>query len=119
MAEHNDFGKLAEDEAVNYLKRKAYRIAFRNYRYGKAEIDILAFDNEVLVVIEVKARSTGYFGDPEQFVSKRKIQFLINAVNKYVEQNNLDVEIRFDIIAILKQKDGLVVNHIEDAFYFF
>ncbi|SFU68630.1 putative endonuclease [Pustulibacterium marinum] len=119
MAEHNQFGKEAEERAAQYLLGKKYSILERNYYYQKAEIDILALKENTLVVVEVKARSSSYFGEPEQFVSKKKIRLLTNAVDIYVNKNDLDVEVRFDIISILRQNNELIVNHIEDAFYFF
>lgn len=119
MAEHNDFGKQAEAHAVAYLQEKGCIILERNYHYQKAEIDIIAQKNDTLIIVEVKARSTSYFGEPQQFVSKKKIQLLTNAVDHYIIENDLDVEVRFDIIAILRQQKTFIVNHIEDAFYFF
>ncbi len=120
LAEHNDFGKQAEEHAVTYLQQKGYEILERNYYFQKAEIDILAMlNNEILVVVEVKARSSSYFGEPEAFVSKKKIQLLTRAIDHYVIKNDLDIEVRFDIISILRQNNKLIINHIEDAFYFF
>lgn len=119
MAEHNDFGKEAEELAVKHLVAHGYEIVQRNYFYRKAEIDILAQKEDVLAVIEVKARSTDYFGEPEQFVSRKKIKLLTTAVDHYVIENDLDVEVRFDIISVLRQKNQISVNHIEDAFYHF
>ncbi|GLB48365.1 YraN family protein [Neptunitalea lumnitzerae] len=119
MADHNDFGKEAEEKAVRHLKSSGYEILAQNYYYRKAEIDILAFKNNTLIVVEVKARKNAYFGNPEQAVNKKKIRLLMEAVNNYIDLNDLDAEVRFDIIAILRQKEGFYVNHIEDAFYFF
>ena len=68
MASHNDFGKQAEDLAVDFLERKNYRILARNYRYLKAEIDIIAiFDNKIIIV-EVKARATDAFMLPQEAI---------------------------------------------------
>jgi putative endonuclease len=119
MAEHNDFGKLGEQYAVDYLLKKGYTICYRNYRYLKAEVDIIARKNNVLVIIEVKARSTNFINSISDLVSQKKIKLLVSAADHYVNSNDLDVEIRFDIITIMKEKSGFKLSHIEDAFYHF
>ena len=117
MAEHNDLGRKAEDIAENFLKEKEYQILCRNYRYQKAEIDIIAkFENQIIIV-EVKARSNNIFIEPQEAVDKRKIRLLTLAASQFMEENNIDLEIRFDIIAILFIKvNRLDIMHIESAF---
>ena len=56
MADHNDFGKKGEQIAVDYLRGKGFRILETNWRRGRNEIDIIARDGKVLVVVEVKSR---------------------------------------------------------------
>lgn len=119
MAEHNELGKEGELQALNYLKKNGYQILEKNYRYLKAEVDIIARKAEVLVAVEVKTRSNNYFGDPQDFVNQKKIQLLLSAINYYVNKRDLDVEVRFDIIAILKKRNEYEIEHIEDAFLFF
>lgn len=119
MAEHNKLGKKGEDLAVAYLIKKGYSIVERNYRFNKAEVDIIAKKNDILSVIEVKTRSTSDFGNPQDFVKPKQIKNLVKAINEYVTVNNLDVEVRFDIIAVVKEKELYNIEHIEDAFYFF
>lgn len=105
--------------AVEYLQLKEYEILERNYRYQKAEIDIIAKRDHTLIAAEVKTRSTPEFGNPEEFVKKKQIQQLVKAMNHYVEENDLDVEVRFDIVAIVKNKAGTRIEHIQDAFLYF
>ena len=117
MASHNDFGKLAENKAADYLLEKGYVILERNFRYLKAEIDIISTIDDKLVIVEVKGRKNDYFMEPQEAVSSSKRQLLLKAADAYVEKNNLDVEIRFDIIAILvNNKDEFSIQHIENAF---
>jgi len=118
MAEHNELGKEGEKEAIAYLKKNGYEILENNYRFKKAEIDIIALKEE-LVVVEVKTRSTDYFGNPEEFVTTKKKKLLVEAIDNYIIEKDLDVEVRFDIIAILKKGNLFEVDHIEDAFLFF
>lgn len=119
MAKHNELGKKGEQLAVDYLIKKGYTIVERNYRFQKAEVDIIAKLKDILAVVEVKTRSTIDFGNPQDFVKPKQIQRLVKAIDEYVTVNNLDVEVRFDIIAIVKNSKYQDINHLEDAFYFF
>lgn len=119
MAEHNELGKLGEELAVELLQKTGYTILETNWTFQKAEIDILAQKENTLAVVEVKTRSSTAFGLPQDFVNPKKIQLLVKAVNEYVVSNDLDVEIRFDIIAIHKEGNTYKTDHIEDAFYHF
>ena len=119
MAKHNELGELGEDLAVEELEKNGYEIVERNWRYKKAEIDIIARKNEVLAIVEVKTRSNDYIGNPQDFVSPKKIKMLVEAVNEYVVSKDLDVEVRFDIIAIIINQNKLTLEHLEDAFFHF
>ena len=119
MAQHNDLGKKGEELAVEYLLKNEYLIVEKNYHYKKAEVDIIARKGNVLAVIEVKTRSTNYFGNPQDFVNPKKIKLLVFAIDNYVTEKKLDVEVRFDIIAILKNKENYTIQHIKDAFLYF
>ena len=119
MATHNELGIKGEALAVEFLQKNNYNILERNWRFKKAEVDIIAQKNDVLAVIEVKTRSSNYFGNPQDFVNQKKIQLLVEAINEYVTSKELDVEVRFDIIAILKNKTNFEIEHLEDAFLHF
>ena len=117
MSESYTFGQIAEQRAVTYLKKKGYDILEQNYRYRKAEIDIIARKDNFIIVVEVKARSSSYFGAPESFVNRKKIQLLVMAIDAYIQKNDLDVEVRFDIISYLVENGKWTREHIENAFY--
>lgn len=119
MAEHNELGKLGEELAVEFLQKKGYDILETNWVFQKAEIDIIAQKENILAIVEVKTRSSIDFGLPQDFVKPKKIQLLVKAVNEYVISNDLDVEVRFDIIAVYKEGKNYKIEHIEDAFYHF
>ncbi|OZV70706.1 YraN family protein [Winogradskyella aurantia] len=119
MAQHNELGKKGEQLAVDFLIENNYAIIERNYRFDKAEVDIMAKKGDVLAIVEVKTRSTADFGNPQDFVKPKQIKNLVKAVNEYVDSNQLDLEVRFDIIAILKQKNTYDIEHLENAFYHF
>ena len=116
MASHNSLGLIGEQQAIQFLKDIGYTILETNYRYGRLEADILALNYGVLVVIEVKTRSNPYFGAPEEFVTQNKQNHLIAIANHYLEKLPSDLEVRFDIIAVLKTDTGFKIEHIEDAF---
>ena len=119
MAEHNELGKEGEDVAVAFLQQAGYAILQRNYVFQKAEIDIIAQKGNILVAIEVKTRSSVAFGLPQDFVTPKKIQLLVKAMNEYVTSYDIDADIRFDIIAIHKGAKGYEIDHLEDAFFYF
>lgn len=119
MAQHNELGKKGEQLAVDFLLKNGYDIIERNYRFDKAEVDIIAQIKDTLAIVEVKTRSTTDFGNPQDFVKPKQIQRLVKAVDEYVRESNLDVEVRFDIIAIVKAGKTFNIEHLENAFYHF
>lgn len=119
MAIHNILGAKGEQLATGWLKEKGYLILDRNWRYLRAEIDIIAQKDETLAIVEVKTRSSVSVVRPEDAINKKKIKLLIEAANQYVIQNDLDVEVRFDIVTVLKKNNSFVISHTKDAFYFF
>ena len=120
MAEHNDFGNLAEDLAVEYLEKKNYRIIARNFRYQKAEIDIVAEFDDLIVVTEVKARSYNTLIEPQEAVTKKKIKSIVMCTDFFMQDRTIDKEVRFDIITVLPDEKGVLqLTHIEDAFQSF
>jgi putative endonuclease len=117
MAEHNEFGKKGEEIAIDFLKKKGYKILETNWVSGKNEIDIIAREGKYIIVVEVKARHSNFAGEPETAVTRDKQKSLIRAANAYIRKMNYDEEVRFDIISILVVKGKEQINHIEDAFY--
>ncbi len=120
MADHNDFGKAAEDMAADYLQKNGYKVLVRNFRFQKAEIDIIAEKDNLVVIVEVKARSTDTFMLPQEAVTKTKIRSIVSAANRYLKEFNKENEVRFDIISVLPDENkNLFVDHITDAFQAF
>lgn len=120
MATHNELGKIGEEIAAQYMLANGYKILRRNFYFDRAEIDIIAQKEEdTVVIVEVKTRNSDYFGDPQSFVTPNKIKLLVKVANHFIVSNDLDVEVRFDIIAILKNNKQERLEHIENAFYHF
>ncbi|MAN59195.1 MAG: endonuclease [Flavobacteriaceae bacterium] len=120
MATHNELGKIGEELAAQFLVRKGYQILERNFYFEKAEIDIIAQKSkDEIVMVEVKTRNSAFFGDPQAFVTPSKIKLMVKAANEYIISNKIAAEVRFDIIAVLKNKNEERIEHIMNAFYHF
>jgi putative endonuclease len=116
MTEKKAIGDQGEAEAVNFLFANGYEVLKRNYRFGRAEIDIIARKDNELVFIEVKTRKNADFGHPESFVSEQQERRIRLAAEKFEKETNWQGEIRFDIIAIIWDSKEPVLDHFEDAF---
>lgn len=115
---HNkNFGKLGEDIATEYLQKKGYVVLERNYKYSRVEIDLIAKQQNEIVFVEVKTRSSDQMAYPEQAVGRAKQRNICLAANYYLEQVLHYESARFDIIAVVKNNNKFEIEHIEDAFY--
>lgn len=117
MAGHNELGKQGEDAAVKYLEAKGHRILCRNYRYSRAEIDIISLEKGILIFTEVKTRSSDKFGFPEEYVDNKKIRLVKEAAENYIYEQQHDGELRFDIVSVIISENKTDIHHIEDAFF--
>ncbi len=116
MAFHNELGKQGEKLARDYLKKKGYKILAANWKSGKYEIDIIAQNKNEIIFVEVKTRSSDFFGDPEDAVDNRRRRRMTNASDSYMKYYKCNLEPRFDIISIILNDKQTTINHIEDAF---
>ena len=105
MAAHNQIGKDGEALAKGYFEERGYRILHQNWRFKHWEVDIIASYNNILHFIEVKCLRGKNRGFPEQTVSKKKIQNLMNAAAAYTDLFPGEHKIRFDVLAITLQKN--------------
>ena len=117
MATHNDTGIRGEKIATTYLQKKGFTIRARNYRFKKAEVDIIAQIGNLLVFVEVKTRATNKYGYPEEFVSQKKAELFLLAAEEYIYQHGWQHDIRFDILSVTTSGQAVQVHHIEDAFH--
>jgi putative endonuclease len=116
MADHNKLGREGEEKAVAYLQSKSYAILETNWRYRKTEIDIIAREGDVLVIVEVKTREHWQAEEAEKSVTKAKQSRIIKAANAYVIEKELQNEVRFDVIVVTKSGQKIEIRHIPDAF---
>ncbi|MBQ8423926.1 MAG: YraN family protein [Coprobacter sp.] len=118
MAQHNETGKKGEQYAAEYLVKKGYVVRDVNWRSGHYELDIVAYKDNMLVVVEVKTRSSAEFMRPEEAVTPKKCRRIIDAADAYIHHYDLDFDVRFDVIALLSDHSGgYEIEHIPDAFY--
>ena len=117
MAHHNHTGLLGEKMAAEYLLKKGFSILHQNWRHGHWEVDVIASNNDVLHFIEVKTRRTKKFGFPEEDVTKKKIENLINASEEFLFLNAGWKLLQFDILSINLTKNMPVeFFFIEDVY---
>ncbi len=116
MAPTVEIGQKGEMLAAEHLVRKGYKLISLNWRYKHKEIDILAYDQHTLVVVEVKLRSSSEYGEPSEFVTLKKQRFLVEAAEAYLETLSTAPEVRFDIVSIVGHSGNFLIDHIEDAF---
>jgi putative endonuclease len=114
--EENDIGKQGEDMAAVWYLERGYRLRDRNWRTGHLECDLILEKEGELIFAEVKTRSGTGFGPPESFVTLKKQRDLLFLANRYVQQKELDLSCRFDIVSILFREGRQEIKIIESAF---
>jgi putative endonuclease len=117
MSDSSELGKKGEAIAVDHLRSLGYEILDTNWHSHHLEIDIIAKDGKELVIVEVKARSTDSYEHPSEAVSNKKIRFLVNAAEAYIQEKDLNLETRFDVISIIFYCANFEIEHFKDAFY--
>lgn len=113
-------GREGEQTAAAYLESKGYTVLEYNYFFERAEVDLVAYDSEqeFIVFLEVKKRSTASFGDPVEAITEDKKQNIYKASEAWLYERKMDGSpVRFDVITIVQQKNEVPdINHYEDAF---
>ncbi|MFP4661002.1 MAG: YraN family protein, partial [Halanaerobiales bacterium] len=116
LMNRRELGKFGEDKAVEYLKKQGYQIIERNFRYARAEIDIIASRDDFLAFVEVKLRRNLKYGLPQSAVDYRKQEKIKRAAQFYLMKNKNDKKIRFDVISIQINDSSGRLKHFENAF---
>jgi putative endonuclease len=117
MADHIELGKQGEQVAADFLREKGFRIVARNWRFRHKEVDIIAFDGDKLVVVEVRTRTSSEWEHPRESITPGKIRFLVQATDDFVMQHRIDNEVRFDVVTCMPVNDTeWDIDHIEGAF---
>ena len=111
-----EFGKSGEQMAAKYLTDNGYIILEHNYRRGHLEIDLIALDEDELVIVEVKSRAYDNILQPEDAVDHKKRLALIRLANEYVKTHNRKENVRFDIVSIVSKEGGAEIKHLKNAY---
>ena len=111
-------GNKGEDAAISYLKNKGYIILERNFRILRGEIDVIAVDKKTLVFVEVKSGSSSAFGPPETWVTPYKQRQLGRLASAFLQTREIvNIDCRFDVVAITFKNNRSKIHHIENAFW--
>jgi len=114
--EKKEFGNQGEKLALNFLSEQGYHIKATNWYYKHKEIDIIAEKGDVLSIIEVKTRSSDFNEAPDELVPRKKQRFLIEAAEAFINQYDVELETRFDVVFIFYQNGKPNLQHITEAF---
>lgn len=116
MAIQQEIGDKGEQITVNYLQNNGYEIVSRNYRFKKAEIDVICKKVDQLVFVEVKTRTSTKYGQPEEFVTEAKALKIMEGAEAYMVEKKWGGPIRFDIVSVVLSRGEYEVSHFKDAF---
>ena len=114
MSDKIKTGNKGESLAAEFLQKQGWDIVARNYRWGKAEIDLIMQRGDWVIFVEVKTRSSTTYGEPEEFVDDLKINRIFGAAEEWIFTNDWQGHIRFDIVSVKLGTDP-IVEHFEDA----
>ncbi len=113
-------GSFGEEKAKEYLESKGYEFLISNYRFERAEVDLIFKDekNKIVIFVEVKTRRNRKFGEPEESINKTKQNQIRKAAEGFVSENEkfLDYDLRIDTVSVLLDGKGITINHTENAF---
>jgi putative endonuclease len=116
MSEHNELGKYGEQLAEAYLSKLGYQIKAKNWQYRKAELDIVAQIDECIVMVEVKTRRLNAVERPQDAVTIGKQKRIIKAADAFIQEHEIDLECRFDVISVIIDFGKHEIEHTKDAF---
>jgi putative endonuclease len=115
--QEKELGRKGEEVALQFLKKKGYKIIERNYVCKLGEMDIIAREKDTLVFVEVKTRTSMAFGPPQLAVNSTKQMQLSKVALYFLKEKRLeDIKARFDVVAILLRPKGEEIELIKDAF---
>ena len=117
MAKHLDIGNAGEAAVVEYLRAAGCTVLETNWRHGRAELDVIAKENDTLIFVEVKTRSSN-FSAPQASVTPHKQKLLTKAAQGYMRIIKHDWDFRFDVFAVhYVNENDIRIEHLKDAFF--
>lgn len=113
MSKNNIIGKKGEDLACQFIENNGYSVLERNWRFASKEIDIIASKDNIITFFEVKTRQ--YNTSIEDCISDAKSNNLIAGANHYIEQNQIEKEVSFDVIIVVINGNQTKIQHHKEA----
>lgn len=110
------FGSAGECSAADYLKKKKYKILGQNFTCRFGEIDLIAQHEGFIVFVEVKTRRDENYATAREFVTRAKQERVMKTAMLWLQQNNVDLQPRFDVIEVVGAGKRQEITHIENAF---
>ena len=117
MLSRREIGGIAEQLAGDYLEKEGMQIIDTNWYHGHLELDIIALDENELVIVEVKSRNGIRFEHPSDAINNTKIKRIIEAADAYINEKRIDLETRFDLITIIFSGNDFELEHFKNAFF--
>jgi putative endonuclease len=117
MTDKIQTGSNGENLAAEFLVKKGFTIVARNYRWDKAEIDLIVRRDNWLIFVEVKTRNSNAYGEPESFVDDFKGRLIYKAAEAYIFSTDWQGHVRFDVVSV-KPAPVPEIVHFEDAINF-
>lgn len=117
MVSQREIGEIAEGLAQQHILKLGYKILNTNWYYGHLELDIVARDGDELVIVEVKSRSGIRYEHPSEAVTNAKIKRIVEAADAYIQEKDIELETRFDVITVIFFGEKFELEHFKDAFY--
>jgi putative endonuclease len=115
-----NIGRLGEERALKFLESKGLELVKKNFRYDRAEIDLIVKDdiNKTVVFVEVKTRRNKKFGEPVESVTFRKTEQIYKSAEGFLVMNPEYIEYtkRFDVISIMMEGKSESISHFENVF---
>lgn len=108
--------RAGEDAAARFFEARGYRIAARNVRVARGELDLVIRRGRELVFCEVKTRRSRVQGLPEESVNPRKQARILRAAGAYLARHPAVGDVRFDVVSVTQLFGELRLRHIPDAF---
>ncbi|MCL1868404.1 MAG: YraN family protein [Paludibacter sp.] len=116
MAVHNDLGKRGEEIAKDFFVSKGFSIRDSNWRSHHFELDFVAENDELVIMVEVKTRMGNAFGEPEDFITDAKMKRTLQAAHNYILVNKIEKNTQIDVVSIVFAKNGTHrLTHFPDA----
>jgi putative endonuclease len=113
MSRHLEIGRAGEDLAADWLVHRGFAILHRNWRHGRYEVDCIAGRDNVLHFIEVKTRRSSTYGHPEESVSRKKIEHMLQGASAWLYRRPVYQRVQYDVLAIT-----LAPGHAPDIILF-